>query len=115
MYNLKGGTGGGLWGFGSTICGSSRVGSTGCDSYLCLRNRKRHIMMATRARSRLDMSTTIFIGWLSEGGMFSVSWEILTMSKISIPFQRDTLKTKARDQLRMSLPCLGYGFPPTPA
>ena len=73
MYSLKGGTGGGLGDFDSTGCGSTRLVSTGFASYLYLKKRKRHITMATRARSKLDISTATFIGWQSDGGMFSSS------------------------------------------
>ena len=64
MYNLKGGIGGGLSDFDSTGCSSIRSCSAGFASNLYLKNRKRHIMMATRARSKLDISTTTLIGWL---------------------------------------------------
>ena len=62
MYILNGGVGGRLRDFDSNLCDSIVFGSAGFDSCLYLKNRRMHIIMATRAISRLDMSILTLIG-----------------------------------------------------
>lgn len=72
-------------------------------------------MMVTKARSRLDISMTTFIGWTSEGGIFSVTCESLTISKTvtdnTIRHICGTGASSATDKSAIPSACLGMIFP----